>query len=78
MMYPTTLPRSPFARFRLQLLLGLGLAVARGFCHHCQQAADWTDTGGAYRCRHCGADPLEGAPLATLAPVAGAEAPVVS
>ena len=50
---------------RLHLLLTLGLVAARGFCHACQQSADWTDTGGAYRCRHCGADPLEHAPAET-------------
>ncbi len=53
---------SPYARLRLHLLLALGLVAARGFCHACQQSAEWTDTGGAYRCRHCGADPLEHAP----------------
>lgn len=55
-LFPVASARLDLLRFHLLMLLRLSYPT--GFCHSCQRPTEWQDDGPAYRCRHCGADPL--------------------
>lgn len=47
-----------FSKGHRQWLRLLHLIQPLGFCHTCQRPTAWLDHGTAFRCRHCGRDPL--------------------